>query len=197
MKDTDTPALQEISDTNRAFIESAKDEDADDMDDYGDRLAEGRADAKLSSQLFNAEELTYLGELKSTEIAQRLKDQILCTSLSTRCQNALVSIVDTYICEDVLLANINHPLMALNDFDISMSESVPCASICDTTQPEWLRLKDLMRNSYAILLTRTIGPYRERRLQDNNRVEVVTGKMSNSLPNSQPTKSRGKSLWKR
>jgi len=194
MKDTDTPTLQEISDGNLTYIQNA--ENNSNVDDYGERLAEGRADVKLSSALYNTEDLTYLGSLKSTTIAERLIAHIQSTTLSTRCQNALISIVETYICEDVLLANINSPDMALNNFDISMAESIPCASICDTTQPEWLRLKDLLRNTFEIILTRTNGPYRERRLQDNNRVEVVTGKMSNSTPQL-PQKTGRKHLWKR
>lgn len=165
----------------------------DDDDDTGIGIASGKAGALLEHE-YDAEELTYLGTLKESEAAARLRYHIANSPLLVGAKTALIKIVDTYICRDVILAHIENPASALNDIDIAFSHAILSATTYDTRKPEWLASQALIRSTFDILLTRTRGGKRERILQDMQRVEVITGKYSNKQ--QQPQK-RGLGLpWK-
>ena len=162
----------------------------DDDDDSGMAIASSQA-ANLLSHEYDAEELTYLGTLKESEAAERLRMHIRASPLLAGAQNALTKIVDTYICRDVILAHIENPASALNDIDIAFSHAILSATTYDTRKPDWLMNQCLIRSTVDILLTRTRGAKRERILQDTQRVEVITGKLSSASQNAQPKRSLG------
>ena len=136
-----------------------------DDDDIGIDIASEKARALLDHE-YDAEELTYLGTLKESEAALRLRYHIKNSPLLLGAKIALLKIVDTYICRDVILANINNPSCALNDIDIAFSHAILSATTYDTRKPEWLSSQTLIRSTFDILLTRTRGEKRERILQD-------------------------------
>ena len=148
-------------------------DESDNDDKLGICIANEKASALLNHE-YDAEELTYLGTLKESEAAVRLRYHINNSPLLLGAKLALLKIVDTYICRDVILANINNPSCALNDIDIAFSHAILSATTYDTRKPEWLSSQTLIRSTFDILLTRTRGDKRERILQDMQRVEVTT-----------------------
>lgn len=169
-------------------------------DDNDDNIGIGIASEKTSALLnheYDAEELTYLGTLKESEAAVRLQYHIKNSPLLLGAKIALLKIVDTYICRDVILANINNPSCALNDIDIAFSHALLSATTYDTRKPEWLASQTLIRSTFDILLTRTRGEKRERILQDMQRVEVTTTGKRISLKQQQQLQKRWLGLpWK-
>ena len=134
----------------------------------GDRIQD------LLDRDYDAEDLTYLGTLKESEVAGRLRDHIESSPLLAGSQRALLQIVDTYISRDFVLANIENPAYALNNLDIAFSLAILSATTYDTRQPDWLMIQSHIRSAFEVVLTRARGPKRERILQDMRRVEVTT-----------------------
>ena len=187
-----------MSDHEYNLNEFELDEDESDNDNnIGIDIANEKARELLNHE-YDTEELTYLGSLKESEAAVRLHYYIENSPLLLGAKVALLKIVDTYICRDVILANINNPSCALNDIDIAFSHAILSATTYDTRKPEWLSSQTLIRSTFDIILTRTRGEKRERILQDMQRVEVTTIDKRNSLKQQQQLKKRWLGLpWDR
>lgn len=160
-------------------------------------ITSGRVNDLLDHE-YDAEDLTYLGTLKESEVAERLREHICSSPLLAGSQRALLQIVDTYISRDFILANIENPAYALNSLDIAFSLAVLSATTYDTKHPDWLMTQSHIRSTFEVLLTRAHGSRRERILQDMRRVEVMTEHSTNLQNDANIAKKRNLGLpWRR
>ena len=172
------------------YTESEPETPEYDMDVYTDEEEDGYSDQLAGEQLSRIQErkaefnnyesdgLNVLDQLRTPMSADDLITAIHNAHFLASTERRLIHLVQTYISTDTLLANIENMELANNLFESSLTEILISANKTDTNRKEWLSICSNMRSSVKLTLTRTHGPYRERRLQDQNRAEVVTGKLT-------------------
>lgn len=128
--------------------------------------------------IHEAESLNYLESLRTTHSADILIEMIDSCVFFEATKEALRGWVRTNIGTDKLLTNTTSIDEALMKVEILLLELTATVPTHDTENPQWLTTIGNMRSAAADIIYRTFGAYRERRLQDVNRMEVVTGKLA-------------------
>lgn len=131
-----------------------------------------------SVNVYDGEGLNYLESLRTPTAADDLIDMIKDAKFLRITNNALVNVVTTHISPDALLSQTEEGGCAELYFDTILTEATALCPTCDVNRPEFVVIKSAMKGAYLYELSRTRGPYRERRMQDPNRMEIVTGKLS-------------------
>jgi len=161
---------------------------------YGQQFADSTIsktmDRMQSCNQFEGENYNYLTSLRTPLIADDLNDRIQTSYFMMSTQKGLRGLVDTFISTDTLLANIENMHLAILYFKIALTEVTATAPRCDTTSRQYMRITALLEMAVRTVFTRTHGAYRERRLQDMNRAEVVTGKLTPSQQAQQASNGR-------
>ena len=151
-----------------------------------DGLAEQMAGEQLSRiqerkanfNNFDSDGNNVLDALRTPLSASDLVDTIKRAHFLAQTERALINLVQTFISTDTLLANIENMDYANNLYATEIDVIRLTTPKTDTGRAEWSYILGCMDASVKLILTRTHGAYRERRLQDMNRAEVVTGKLS-------------------
>ena len=185
MKDIADSDAGEMPANELSYDFDSYDTSEDDGDDsYADQLVDSQVQKNLDRMQnftqFDAENYNYLAALRTPLSADDLIQHIKNSRFLMSTQRGLIGIVNVYLSTDTLLANIENVGLAVSQFRISVTTLTATAPRCDTTTRQYMRICDLMEMAVRIVFTRTHGAYRERRLQDMNRSEVVTGKLSQS-----------------
>lgn len=131
-----------------------------------------------SVNIYDGEGLNYLESLRTPISADDLITQIKDAKFFKVTTNALINIVTTHISPDALLSQTDEGGCAELYFDTIVTEATALSPSRDVNSPEFVIIKSAMKGAYLYELSRTRGPYRERRMQDPNRMEVITGKLS-------------------
>lgn len=180
---------------NEEYADGSNEEyDDNSAEQYGEQFA-GSAisrtmDRMQSCNQFEGENYNYLTSLRTPLIADDLLTRVKNSSFLQSTQKGLCGLIDIFISTDTLLANIENMNLAILYFRISLTEVTATAPRCDTTSRQYMRITALLEMAVRVVFTRTHGAYRERRLQDMNRAEVVTGKLTPSQQLSQPSNGR-------
>lgn len=162
-----------------------------DAEDVEDGNAEAVAQTRLSQHvermgsvnIFDVEGLNYLEALRTPLAADDLIAIIEDAKFMRTTTNALKNVVTTHISPDALLSQTEEGGCAELYFDTIVTEAASICPSCDINSPEFVIIKSAMKGCYLYELSRTRGAYRERRLQDPNRMEIVTGKLSAAQQN--------------
>lgn len=152
-------------------------DDEENGGDFGDIPYAGGGGATPD---FTAETLVNLTDLRTPKNTEELCNYIDKTTLFAATKRSLKAVVRTHFSQDTILANVRDIPSAMNDFNIDISVTIPNSTIYDTTNPDYILVKNLMRSSYELILTRSFGPKRERIIQDQNRTEVLSGRYVNA-----------------
>lgn len=193
MKDIADSEAGEMPANELDYSFDSYDSSDDDDTDYADQLADSQVQKNLERMQnftqFDGENYNYLAALRTPLSADDLIQHIKNSRFLMSTQRGLIGIVNVYLSTDTLLANIENVGLAVAQFRISVTTLTATAPRCDTTTRQYMRICDLMEMAVRIVFTRTHGAYRERRLQDMNRSEVVTGKLS-QIQKEQPVGRR-------
>lgn len=160
-------------------------ENVDEVDD-GDEYASSASHSRLSQHLermgsvnlYEGEALNYLESLRTPLAADDLIDMINEANFLKVTSNALINLVKTHISPDALLSQTDEGGCAELYFDTSLTEATALCPQSDIFSEKFVTIKSAMKSSFLYELSRTRGPYRERRMQDPNRMEIITGKLS-------------------
>lgn len=137
-------------------------------------------DRKQNFNNFETDNLNVLDELRTPLSADDLITAIKAARFMASSTRALEQIVQTYICTDTILANITNKELAWLYYATTISATEYVAPKTDTGRREWFVITKNMDFAVRAILSRATGPYRERRLQDQNRAEVITGKLAHA-----------------
>lgn len=154
----------------------------DENDDEG--LSTGMSEVERHSLrnqmagIHEAESLNYLESLRSPQAADDLIEMIDSCSFLEATKESLRGLTRIRISTDKLLTNTQNIERAKLNFESALLEITATASLYDTQSPQWLTTTSCIRDAAYDIIERTFGAYRERRLQDVNRMEVVTGKLA-------------------
>lgn len=122
----------------------------------------------------------------SNNVLDQLRTPLSGTDLIANIKNArfyqqtergLIQLVQTYLSTDTLLSNIENMQNAMNMFHIALYDLNLKVPGTDYNRADYQAIIRSIEASVKLLFTRTHGAYRERRLQDINRAEVITGKL--------------------
>lgn len=149
------------------------------------RLAE-HVERVSSFNAYDGEGLNYLESLRTPLSADDLITMIQEAKFLRITTQSLINTIKTHISTDALLSQTEEGGNAELYFDIIMTEVTALCPLCDTTRPEYVVIKSNMKSCFLYELSRTRGAYRERRLQDPNRMEIVTGKLTSAQQNTKP-----------
>lgn len=153
----------------------------DDDDGMAEQLAGEQLsriqERKANFNNFDSDGNNVLDALRTPLSASDLIEAIKRTRFMAKTERALINLVETYISTDTLLANIENMEFANNLFATDVDVIRLTTPRTDTGRAEWSYIMGNMEAAVKLILTRTHGAYRERRLQDMNRAEVVTGKL--------------------
>ena len=140
--------------------------------------------------IHEAESLNYLESLRTVQVADDLIEMIDDCAFLEETKKALKGITRVRISTSKLLTNTQNADRAKLKFDASLLEITATAPTCDTQSPQWLTTTGCIQDAAYDIIDRTFGVYRERRLQDVNRMEVVTGKLATAQqkPEEKPQK---------
>ncbi|HJJ79594.1 MAG TPA: hypothetical protein O0X74_02325 [Methanocorpusculum sp.] len=140
--------------------------------------------------IHEAESLNYLESLRSPQSADDLLEMINVCAFLESTKEALRGLTRIRISTDKLLTNTQNIERAKLNFEAALLEITATAPTNDTQSPQWLTTTSCIRDAAYDIIERTFGAYRERRLQDVNRMEVVTGKLAaaQQKPEEKPQK---------
>lgn len=164
------------------FDSYAAENDEESSTGYEDELA-GDAlskiqDRKSNFNNFETDNLNVLDELRTPLSADDLILAIKSAHFMASSTRSLIQIVQTYISTDTILANITNKDLAWLYYSTAIAAAEYIAPKTDTGRREWFVITNNMAFAVRAILSRATGPYRERRLQDQNRAEVITGKLA-------------------
>lgn len=153
---------------------------------YDEELGSSAAQSRLAQHIdrmgsinvYDGEALNYLESLRTPLAADDLITMIKEAKFLRITTNALINTIKTHISPDALLSQTEEGGNAELYFDTLMTEVTALCPSVDTSRPEFVVIRSTMKGSFLYELSRTRGAYRERRLQDPNRMEIVTGKLS-------------------
>lgn len=158
------------------------DSDFPDDDEQSQMASQTRLSQHLertgSINLYEGESLNYLESLRTPLAADDLIEIIYEAKFFKVTTTALINVIKTHISPDAILSQTEEGGCAELYFDTILTEATALCPTHDIYRPEFVIVKSAMKASYLYELSRTRGPYRERRLQDPNRMEIVTGKLS-------------------
>lgn len=170
--------------------------ETDDGDGLEEQLASDALsrlqDRKQNFNNFETDNLNVLDELRTPLSADDLITAIQAARFMASSTRGLIQIVQTYISTDTILANVTNKELAWLYYATAISALEYIAPKTDTSRREWFTITNNMAFAVRAILSRATGPYRERRLQDQNRAEVITGK----LAQAQQKESAGKAPFK-
>lgn len=168
------------------FAGFASDDEEDD-----DGLATGMSEVERHSLrnqmagIHEAESLNYLESLRSPQAADDLIEMVNDCAFMEGTKEALRGLTRIRISTDKLLTNTQNIERAKLNFESALLEITATAALYDTQNPQWLTTTSCIRDAAYDIIERTFGAYRERRLQDVNRMEVVTGKLTAAQPKAE------------
>lgn len=167
--------------------------DDDDMDDAAGMAmseAERRSLREQLSGIHETEGLNYLEALRTPYTADDLIEMVNDCAFFESTKETLRGLIRGTISTGKLLSNTPSIEEAQMKFDILLLELTATVPTHDTDSPQWLTTIGILRDVETDIIYRTFGAYRERRLQDVNRMEVVTGKLGTApqKPQDKPQK---------
>ena len=166
------------------------DEDMDDAAGMAMSEAERRSLREQLSGIHETEGLNYLEALRTPYTADDLIEMINDCAFFESTKETLRGLIRGTISTGKLLSNTPSIEEAQMKFDILLLELTATVPTHDTDSPQWLTTIGILRDVETDIIYRTFGAYRERRLQDVNRMEVVTGKLGTApqKPQDKPQK---------
>lgn len=167
--------------------------DDGDMDDAAGMAmseAERRSLREQLSGIHETEGLNYLEALRTPYTADDLIEMVNDCAFFESTKETLRGLIRGTISTGKLLSNTPSIEEAQMKFDILLLELTATVPTHDTDSPQWLTTIGILRDVETDIIYRTFGAYRERRLQDVNRMEVVTGKLGTApqKPQDKPQK---------
>lgn len=141
--------------------------------------------------IHEAESLNYLESLRNPLAADDLMEMIENSSFFEATKESLKGLVRIAISTDKLLTNTPNREIALMNFEGALLEITATVPLYDTQNPQWVTTTSCIRDAATNVIDRTLGAYRERRLQDVNRMEVVTGKLTSPPKTEQKPQKKG------
>lgn len=166
------------------------DEDMDDAAGMAMSEAERRSLREQLSGIHETEGLNYLEALRTPYTADDLIEMVNDCAFFESTKETLRGLIRGTISTGKLLSNTPSIEEAQMKFDILLLELTATVPTHDTDSPQWLTTIGILRDVETDIIYRTFGAYRERRLQDVNRMEVVTGKLGTApqKPQDKPQK---------
>lgn len=166
------------------------DEDMDNAAGMAMSEAERRSLREQLSGIHETEGLNYLEALRTPYTADDLIEMVNDCAFFESTKETLRGLIRGTISTGKLLSNTPSIEEAQMKFDILLLELTATVPTHDTDSPQWLTTIGILRDVETDIIYRTFGAYRERRLQDVNRMEVVTGKLGTApqKPQDKPQK---------
>lgn len=167
-------------------------DDEDDGDAVGQAMSEVERHSLRNQMagIHEAESLNYLESLRNPLAADDLMEMIDDCAFLQATKDSLKGLVRIAISTDKLLTNTPNREIALMGFEGALLEITATVPLYDTQSPQWVTTTSCIRDAATNVIDRTLGAYRERRLQDVNRMEVVTGKLSAAPQQSEQKKQK-------